>query len=165
MGFSSHLLVSRHCRERMMWLRVRFVYRGTYTSPPSTSTIITFTIPPSIPASYLCQLIFLLHGGRYTLSGNGFIVAYLLDDSTSNANVTTTAEVGGKMFMGWSQGLVGSSGEGFNLGGGACVAMRARGVSERVTFLEGVGGLNFTGYQTRGEPAVGVWLRVCEVER
>jgi len=52
------------------------------------------------------------------------------------------------MFMGWSQGVVNASSEseGFSLGGGACVALRARGGSEKVSFLvEAVGGLNFMG--------------------
>lgn len=61
-------------------------------------------------------------------------------------------------FLGYSQG---NATDGVNFGGGACGFM-----VEDVSFLiEAVGDLNFTGYQTRGEPAVGVWLRECESRR
>jgi hypothetical protein len=131
-----------------------YVYLST-----NASTIFSFTLPPMAESQSndTCFLIFLLHGGRYALTGSGILLAYLLDEPVNRTVTYDTLH--DRKSVGWSRQVLSGeeSVDGFVLGGGKCANM----VGERSYLIDAVGGLNVTGFITRGEPAVGAWNRRC----
>jgi glucan endo-1,3-beta-D-glucosidase len=118
----------------------------------TTSTVFTFDVPSSATGK-TCQLIFMLTGGRYSITGRGQLVAYSLDTPVGGA--TSYEALPQKDLLGQSQSDVDM---GVNVIFGR---ERCGGAGQRSFLIESTGNLNLTYFQTRGEPAVGAWIRIC----
>ena len=128
----------------------RTSYYGNITS--GTSTIFTFAIPSSATANIYSLILLLPLDERYTLEGQGSIVAsileYPINDTASYATLPQATIVGTTPFVqpGYAGVIASQPG--------------AAGLNKSFLF-EATGSLNLTFFEDRGEPAVGAWVRMC----
>lgn len=125
-------------------------YYGCLSS--TASTVFTFDIPSSY-ANRTCSIIFLLSTSqRYTITGSGGLTVSLLS-STINAAISYAALENATKVGGVDDVVPGTN--------AVMWSQQCEAGSRQSILLQATGSLNLTYFQTRGEPANGLWYRVC----